>query len=178
MAKEIIVLDTQGNMLEATYAKRAAGLVKAGRADWVDESTICILNMEEKNMDNSSNEYANQGNGPLPQQGAPFMQHREADMGYGYEMGPFAGYSDEELLKLAKKRVKERNALVVHAVSYIVVNIFLFFVAIFGRGGLWNFYVLGGWGIGLACHVASYFFSTRPETIHAEYMKLKGGRYR
>ena len=176
MVKDVRVLDNRGNMLEATYAKRARGLVKAGRARWVDESTIRILNMEEENMDNSASEYANQGNGPMPEQ-EPMPIYRQ-DMGYDYEVGPFSGYSDEELFKLAKKRVKERNALIVHIVSYITVNIFLFFVAVFSRGGLWNFYVLGGWGIGLACHIASYFFNTRPENVHAEFMKLKGGRYR
>ena len=177
MSKEVRVLDNQGNMLEATYAKRARGLVKAGRAGWVDESTIRILNMEENSMDNNASEYVNQGNGPIPShEPKPTAPHEPAG-GYDYERGPFSGYSDEELFKLAKRRVRERNSLILHIVSYVSVNIFLFFMAGFS-GGWWNFYVLGGWGIGLACHIASYFFSTRVETVHSEYLKLKGGRYR
>lgn len=35
-------MDEQGNLLEATYPKRAKGLVKHGRARFVDEHTICL----------------------------------------------------------------------------------------------------------------------------------------
>ena len=40
--KTIKVVDTQGNQYEATYPKRAKGLVKKGRARFVDETTICL----------------------------------------------------------------------------------------------------------------------------------------
>ena len=42
MEKNIIVVDEQGNQYEATYPKRAKGLVKNGRARFVDEHTICL----------------------------------------------------------------------------------------------------------------------------------------
>ena len=42
MTKNISVVDTQGNIYEATYPKRAKGLVKKGRARFVDETTICL----------------------------------------------------------------------------------------------------------------------------------------
>lgn len=42
MEKTVRVLDGQGNLLEATYPKRAKGLVKHGRARFVDEQTICL----------------------------------------------------------------------------------------------------------------------------------------
>lgn len=42
MTKNIAVIDEQGNRYEATYPKRAKGLVKNGRARFVDESTICL----------------------------------------------------------------------------------------------------------------------------------------
>ena len=52
--KNIIVLDEQGNEYEATYPKRAKGLVKSGRARFVDEKTICLacppVNMEDNVM--------------------------------------------------------------------------------------------------------------------------------
>ena len=52
--KNIIVLDEQGNEYEATYLKRAKGLVKSGRARFVDEKTICLAcppaNMEDNVM--------------------------------------------------------------------------------------------------------------------------------
>ena len=52
--KNIRVVDEQGNEYEATYPKRAKGLVKNGRARFVDEHTICLVRppnqMEENNM--------------------------------------------------------------------------------------------------------------------------------
>ena len=43
MEKTVRVIDEQGNLLEATYPKRAKGLVKHGRARFVDEQTICLM---------------------------------------------------------------------------------------------------------------------------------------
>ena len=40
--KNVRVVDEQGNEYEATYPKRAKGLVKNGRARFVDEQTICL----------------------------------------------------------------------------------------------------------------------------------------
>ncbi len=40
--KNIRVVDEQGNEYEATYPKRAKGLVKNGRARFIDENTICL----------------------------------------------------------------------------------------------------------------------------------------
>jgi len=57
IAKNIMVLDDAGNQYEATYPKRAKGLVKAGRARFVDESTICLVRpptdrLEDNRMEN------------------------------------------------------------------------------------------------------------------------------
>lgn len=40
--KCMTVIDLQGNVYEPTYPKRAKGLVKKGRARFVDENTICL----------------------------------------------------------------------------------------------------------------------------------------
>ena len=40
--KNVIVVDEQGNEYEATYLKRAKGLVKNGRARFVDKNKICL----------------------------------------------------------------------------------------------------------------------------------------
>ena len=53
--KNIIVVDEQGNEYEATYPKRAKGLVKNGRARFIDENTICLAcppntKMEDNDM--------------------------------------------------------------------------------------------------------------------------------
>ncbi|MBQ3491978.1 MAG: hypothetical protein IJA74_05465 [Oscillospiraceae bacterium] len=53
--KNIIVVDETGKEYEATYPKRAKGLVKNGRARFIDEHTICLAcppntELEDKNM--------------------------------------------------------------------------------------------------------------------------------
>ena len=57
--KNIIVVDEQGNEYEATYPKRAKGLVKNGRARFVDENKICLACppdkiLEEEKMSNNT----------------------------------------------------------------------------------------------------------------------------
>lgn len=56
--KNIIVVDEQGNYYEATYPKRAKGLIKSGRARFIDENTICLAcppyDMEDDKMSNNT----------------------------------------------------------------------------------------------------------------------------
>ena len=40
--KNVIVVDETGKAYESTWLKRANGLVKKGRARWLDERTICL----------------------------------------------------------------------------------------------------------------------------------------
>lgn len=56
--KNIIVVDEKGNEYEATYPKRAKGLVKNGRAHYIEENKICLLHppnlkSEDNNMSNT-----------------------------------------------------------------------------------------------------------------------------
>ena len=58
--KNIVVVDEQGNEYEATYPKRAKGLVKNGRARFIDENTICLacppnIELEDKIMSENKN---------------------------------------------------------------------------------------------------------------------------
>ena len=60
MEKNVIVVDEQGNEYEATYPKRAKGLVKKGRARFVEENKICLAcppneNLEDKEMSENTN---------------------------------------------------------------------------------------------------------------------------
>ena len=54
MQKTVKVVDEVGNRYEATYVKRANGLVKNGRARFIDNDTICLArppyNMEDIKM--------------------------------------------------------------------------------------------------------------------------------
>ncbi len=58
--KNVIVVDSQGNEYEATYPKRAKGLVKSGRARFVGENKICLAcppndDLEDKKMSENIN---------------------------------------------------------------------------------------------------------------------------
>ena len=50
--KNIIVVDENGTVFESTWLKRANGLVKKGRARWLDEKTICLACPPEQMEDN------------------------------------------------------------------------------------------------------------------------------
>ena len=79
--KNIRVIDAAGNQYEATYPKRAKGLVKNGRARFIDEHTLCLAcppndYLEDKSMNNDISSTVNTaesappipgtGNGPRP----------------------------------------------------------------------------------------------------------------
>ena len=69
MTKNIAVVDEQGKKYEATYPKRAKGLVKNGRARFIDENTICLacppnMELEDKEMSEYTMDSAN--NVPAP----------------------------------------------------------------------------------------------------------------
>ena len=59
MTKNIEVVDEAGNVYEPTWPKRAKGLVKHGRARFVDENRICLtcppdMKTEETHMSNTN----------------------------------------------------------------------------------------------------------------------------
>ncbi len=56
MEKNVIVVDEQGNEYEATYPKRAKGLVKNGRARFVAENKICLACPPKKIMEENQME--------------------------------------------------------------------------------------------------------------------------
>lgn len=60
ITKNIRVIDEQGTEYETTYPKRAKGLVKNGRARFIDEHTICLARppihrLETKQMEQNQN---------------------------------------------------------------------------------------------------------------------------
>ncbi len=53
IAKNVTVVDERGNTYEATYPKRAKGLVKNGRARFMDENTICLACPPKEDLEDS-----------------------------------------------------------------------------------------------------------------------------
>ena len=47
---------------------------------------------------------------------------------------------------------QRRTGLLVHAASYVIVNLLLLWLDLRAGGGLWFYWPLFGWGIGLAWH--------------------------
>jgi hypothetical protein len=83
--------------------------------------------------------------------------------------------SDEELYRLARRRVMVRRGFFVHLGVYIVVNAFLVLVwYMTGHGYPWFLWVLGGWGIGLLLNaVAVFTMGSEEGAVNKEYEKLK-----
>ncbi len=74
--KNIFVVDEQGNEYEATYPKRAKGLVKNGRARFIDENTICLacppnVELEDKIMSENKKVDSIENNNPSNSNGTP-----------------------------------------------------------------------------------------------------------
>jgi hypothetical protein len=66
--------------------------------------------------------------------------------------------SSEELERLAHKRAGAKLGWYVHAAVYVVVNLFLFAISMYGFGERpWSVYPLLGWGLGLGLHGISVF---------------------
>ena len=53
IAKNIIVVDENGNEYEATFPKRAKGLVKKGRARFLSENKICLACPPNKSLEDN-----------------------------------------------------------------------------------------------------------------------------
>jgi hypothetical protein len=84
---------------------------------------------------------------------------------------------DDELWKLAKKRVGFKQALVV----YLCVNAFLIGLWYFDTGPgsyFWPKWSLLGWGLGLAIHYFQAFHGTALFSTENEYQKLNNRQNR
>jgi hypothetical protein len=67
--------------------------------------------------------------------------------------------SSEDLERLAHKRAGAKLGWYVHAAVYLVVNLFLLAISMYGFGQRpWSIYPLLGWGLGLGLHGISVFF--------------------
>ena len=66
--------------------------------------------------------------------------------------------SPEELDHLARKRAGAKLGWYAHAAVYVLVNLFLFSVSLYGFGSRrWSLAPLLGWGLGLALHGVAVF---------------------
>lgn len=85
---------------------------------------------------------------------------------------------DPILWEIAQKRASFKN----HAISYVIVNLFLWAVWYFtgnnSHGNLgnhypWPIWTTLGWGIGLGFHFAAAYVFPKSNSVEREYEKLK-----
>ena len=92
--------------------------------------------------------------------------------------------SEEEIEHLARKRAGAKLGWYVHALMYVLVNLFLVAVSNLGFGNRpWSVFPLLGWGLGLALHGISVFVlgagsSLRENLVQRERERLQRERDR
>lgn len=90
--------------------------------------------------------------------------------------------SPEEIDHLARKRAGAKLGWYAHASVYVLVNLFLFSVSLYGFGSRrWSLAPLLGWGLGLALHGVAVFVlgsgsGLRERMVQKERDKLQRGR--
>ena len=81
---------------------------------------------------------------------------------------------DQNLQRIARRRVRAKLGLYIHATVYVVVNAFLALVQSQATPQFhWSLWPLAGWGIGLAIHAAVVLLgnSGMRERMEAEEMR-------
>lgn len=90
----------------------------------------------------------------------------------------------DEIERLAHKRAKAKLGWYIHALVYVVVNLFLFAMSSFAFGHRpWSVFPLLGWGIGLALHGVAVFLlgdgsGLRDHLVERERARLRRGQDR
>ena len=91
------------------------------------------------------------------------------------------GMSEEEIYRLARKRVEEKKGFYIHFAVYIAVNIMLVIIWVAtGAGFPWFVFPLGGWGIGILFHFLGVFVFSKQtgwerRAIEKEAERLRKG---
>ncbi len=66
--------------------------------------------------------------------------------------------SDDEIRKLAQRRVAAKRGFFSHLITYIIINAMLVVIwAINGGGYMWFLWVVGGWGVAIIFHFLGVF---------------------
>lgn len=83
---------------------------------------------------------------------------------------------DDELRKLARKRLEKRRDFAAHAVTYAVVNAMLIGIwAVSGAGYFWPAWVLLGWGVGLVLNAYDVWFRREITEADVDREMQRGG---
>lgn len=89
-----------------------------------------------------------------------------------------APVSEEELDRRARRRVDARIGWYVHALVFVLVNLGLLVINLFGGGPRWHLWPLAGWGLGLAIHGLFVFLGPRTDGLRARMLEQERERIR
>ena len=85
----------------------------------------------------------------------------------------------DQLERLAHKRAAAKLGWYVHALVYVVVNLFLFALSRHGFGSRpWSVFPLLGWGLGLALHGAAVFLLGEGSALRDRLLERERERLR
>lgn len=103
------------------------------------------------------------------------MLEAAREMGIGEEAfaAAVAEYDEDGALDRARRTwlAKRRHQFLEHLRAYLIVNAACFLLDILLSGGVWFYYVMIGWGIGLAFDASDTFWPN-PETVERRARKL------
>ena len=89
--------------------------------------------------------------------------------------------SEDDVLRRAKRRVGLKTGFMIHALVYVLVNLGLLAINLWGGGQRWHMFPLLGWGLGLAIHGIVTFMALRGEGYRVrmladEVERVRSGR--
>lgn len=73
--------------------------------------------------------------------------------------------NDQDLLHLARRRVRIKTGFYIHGLVYLLVNSALLAVNLLGGGPRWHVAPLLGWGLGLAIHGGVTLLALRGDSL-------------
>ena len=89
------------------------------------------------------------------------------------------GMSEEEIYRLARKRVEEKKGFYTQFAIYLAINTMLVIIwAVTGAGFPWFVFPLGGWGIGILFHFLGVFVFSRPSGWERREVEKEAERLR
>ena len=165
MEGKVILYDSNNVKIGETFTRRARQLVKQQRASWIDGNQDAIrFAPDMENLDETEDIH-------------------EASLMHDIDIN-----TDNELRKIARRRVLARNGFMIHRSVALAVSAFLIFVFMLtGRGYFWPIWPILALWLGVAIHGAVYrivYSDSMENKVNLEYERLKhrqaysGGEYR
>ncbi len=87
--------------------------------------------------------------------------------------------TEEEIYKLARKKVEDKKGFYIHLTAYVCVNGLLVIIwTVSGRGFPWFAVPAGGWGIGIVFHFLGVFVFGRQSEWERREVEKEAERLR